>query len=153
MANCRNPARCPDCVDGSNYLPADRRIKHPAKIRREEEKLAARRAWRSSASFKRGKDNNRQGKRAEREVAKSTGGKVIPLSGNLGGNLSGDVILPNGMRVEVKGRADGSGFALLHRWLEQGDKKPDALILRADRQKDLLVVEMEKAKAWGWLAE
>jgi len=53
---------------------------------------------------RRGKRNQRRGKAAERAVAKYLGGRRVPLSGGLGGDLVGDVKLPQGFRVEVKRR-------------------------------------------------
>ena len=64
----------------------------------------------------RGKASRVKGNRAERAVAKAVGGERVPLSGALGGKLSGDVVDALGMRVEVKQRK--SGFGTLYGYLE-----------------------------------
>ncbi len=64
----------------------------------------------------RGKAAKRKGYRAERQVAADLGGERVPLSGALGGQLSGDVVDKLGMTVEVKQRADG--FKALYGYLE-----------------------------------
>jgi hypothetical protein len=78
----------------------------------------------------------RKGTRRELEVAHALGGVRQPLSGALGGDLSGDVRLPNGWRVEVKARRNGS--KTLYAWLS--DK--DVLAVRADRKPWLAVVPL-----------
>jgi hypothetical protein len=64
----------------------------------------------------RGRAAKRKGYRAERKVADALGGERVPLSGSLGGKLSGDVVDKLGNTVEVKQRK--SGFGLLYRCLE-----------------------------------
>uniref|UniRef100_A0A6M3LUK7 Uncharacterized protein n=1 Tax=viral metagenome TaxID=1070528 RepID=A0A6M3LUK7_9ZZZZ len=98
----------------------------------------------------RGKAAKRKGSQAEREAAALLpGGERVPLSGSLGGRLSGDVTFGDGRyRAEVKVRA--RGFKSLYSWLrcvpghgvqtikrtqgvESGrEKAPEWLFCRAD---------------------
>ena len=64
----------------------------------------------------RGRASRRKGYRAERSVAQAVGGERVPLSGALGGKLSGDVVDRLGNTVEVKQRK--TGFGLLYQILE-----------------------------------
>lgn len=82
-----------------------------------------------------------KGNRIEREIV----GKLreigieaekVPLSGAAGGSFGGDIVAPKLGTIEVKCRADGSGFVTLERWL--GDN--DALVLRRDRAEPLMVL-------------
>lgn len=106
----------------------------------------------------RGRASKRKGYRVEKAVAADLGGERVPLSGSLGGRLSGDVTDCIGQQVEVKSRRDG--FALLYRWLcivpntgvedyrhtpavEAGRKQaPDYLVIGADNSPRLVVVPM-----------
>ena len=64
----------------------------------------------------RGRASKRKGYRAEKQVETALGGERVPLSGSLGGKLSGDVVDKLGMTVEVKSRK--AGFKLLYSILE-----------------------------------
>ena len=64
----------------------------------------------------RGKAAKKKGYRTEKAVAAQVGGERVPLSGSLGGKLSGDVVDRLGMTAEVKSRK--AGFKLLYRILE-----------------------------------
>jgi hypothetical protein len=66
----------------------------------------------------------------------------IPLSGAAGGKFTGDLSVPLlgiDRRVEVKVR--GGGFKEIYRWLVDRD----LLVIRADRQKPLVVVPLDLA--------
>lgn len=57
-------------------------------------------------AYKTGRKSVRKGKRGEREFARLFGGKRVPLSGALDG-MPNDVVLPNGLRCEVKTHSTG----------------------------------------------
>ena len=87
------------------------------------------------------KRSKRKGYRAEREIVqlhKTYGVNAVrmPLSGALGGDLSGDVHIEGVGRAEVKARANGQGFKTLEGWLG----KNDLLFLRRDRQAPMVVL-------------
>lgn len=82
----------------------------------------------------------RKGKRREREVARLLNGQRVPLSGSVGGQFGGDVVLFNGWRAEVKSRRDG--FRQIYSWLEGRD----LLLLKADRRPWLVVLPLEHFK-------
>lgn len=66
----------------------------------------------------------------------------VPLSGAAGGSYGGDISVPVlgvDRRIEAKWRA--GGFAQLYAWLSGNY----ALIVKADRQKPLLVIPLETA--------
>lgn len=96
-----------------------------------------------------GAKSQRKGYRIENEIVnalRDAGIRAVrmPLSGSLGGDLAGDVVLdPIGrdrMRCEIKARANGSGFGTIERWLGQND----VLILRRDRQRPIVVLPWER---------
>lgn len=107
----------------------------------------------------RGKASKRKGGQAEREVARIIGGERVPLSGSLGGKLSGDVVDSEGRRYEVKVRANG--FRQMYSWLrlvpghgvntikrtvgvERGRERPPfALLCRADNSPWLVTLLLE----------
>ena len=78
-----------------------------------------------------------KGLRAERAVAHLLGGERVPLSGAAGGQFTGDVVLPTGLRVECKVRA--RGFKQIYGWLEGND----VLAIKADRRPWLAVLPLE----------
>jgi len=80
----------------------------------------------------------RKGVRRERQVAAALGGQRVPLSGAAGGAFRGDIVLPNGWRVEVKARADG--FRQLYTWLGTCEM----LVVQADRRPPLVVLPLER---------
>lgn len=94
-----------------------------------------------------GKAPRRKGNRVERVIlaelrAAGLEAKRVPLSGSVAGYL-GDLTVNLADRelcVEVKARAD---FKTLYGWLEGRD----ALILKADRKKPLLVLTLSSALA------
>ena len=59
----------------------------------------------------------------------------IPLSGAVK-EYPGDVLCAGNIRLEIKARANGEGFAVLERWL--GDN--DALVLRRDRKTPIVAM-------------
>jgi hypothetical protein len=83
----------------------------------------------------------RKGTRFERAVARALGGARVPLSGAAGGSWSGDVILPNGWRVECKRRAEG--WRQLYAWLANAD----VVVVQADRQPALAVLPLARLAA------
>ncbi len=94
-----------------------------------------------------GKASRDKGNRAERALVRYLQGRGraaerIPLSGAAGGSFAGDVSVPvmgDDWRVEVKVRAHG--FAQLYGWL--GDNQ--ALVIRADRRRPLVVLPLDTA--------
>jgi Holliday junction resolvase len=63
----------------------------------------------------------------------------VPLSGSCGGSFSGDLIVKSGdltLRVEVKSRKGGAGFAQLEKWLGAND----LLVLKRDRQAPMALI-------------
>lgn len=89
-----------------------------------------------------GKMSKRKGYTGEHEFAELTGGSRVPLSGALGGELSNDVVLPNGMKVEVKRRKEME--KTLYSWLLDEREKPDAVAFRADRMPWIVALRLEK---------
>tara|TARA_R100001443_G_scaffold9437_1_gene19055 strand:- start:365 stop:736 length:372 start_codon:yes stop_codon:yes gene_type:complete len=104
--------------------------------------------------------NKRRGYEVEREVVKLWEGLGVPVkrvlaSGafkHFGKDLAGDVKL-NGLRVEVKRRKNGTGFASLYNWFKQDDA--DILVVRADKMPRLYVIPevlmVKFAKDMGWV--
>ena len=122
-------------MEGSNYIPIDKAIKHPARLQREREKREAQRVWKQSAGFRRGKQANKAGARLEKEVARATGGERVPYSGRYGGH---DVTIP-GLAVECKYRE--GGFKFLYHTLRPGKAgAPDVLVVQGSRHEPPLVV-------------
>lgn len=79
--------------------------------------------------------NKRKGRRVEREICKALervgiDAKLQPLSGQLGGSWSGDLMIEREWKAEVKARANGEGFAVLEGWL--GNNR--FLFLKRDRR-------------------
>jgi hypothetical protein len=79
-----------------------------------------------------GRASKQKGYRREREVVLALGdagldAKRMPLSGALGGDLRGDVMV-EGTRLEIKGRKEPP--KVLEGWLDDND----ALVLIADRR-------------------
>lgn len=148
--NCANAeARCWSCIwpeDGlrpSEYLPRDPKIEHPLTIQLKKDRAKERKQQKQSDASKRGKANRRKGATRERQLAKLLNGTRQPLSGALRGALSNDVVLPDGLNIEVKSRAQG--FKELYRWVLDEVERPDAVALKADNQPWLIVQTLE---AW-----
>lgn len=89
-----------------------------------------------------GKKSKVKGYTGENEFAHLTNGKRVPLSGALGGELSNDVILPNGLKVEVKRRKEME--KTLYSWLLDEREKPDAVAFRADRMPWVVCMTLDK---------
>lgn len=84
----------------------------------------------------------RRGSRIEREVValhREAGleAERTPLSGALGGDIVGDVLIARRLRAEVKARAKGDGFRTLERWLGAND----LLFLRRNGCAPLVVMD------------
>jgi hypothetical protein len=105
----------------------------------------------------RGRASKRKGYRGEKKWAQFIGGERVPLSGALGGELSGDVRQPElGITYEVK--SPKGGFDRAFGWLEiepghgvenvkhskaveDGRKRaPDALVVLVDNSPPLVVM-------------
>lgn len=102
-----------------------------------------------------GKKSRDKGYRIERElvqrhIAAGIPAERVPLSGGAGGSYTGDIIIGEKLRAEVKARANGEGFATLEKWL--GDN--DLLILRRDRSEPMVLMQWETYAAIisAWLA-
>lgn len=128
-------------MNGSEYLPLDKRIVFPAVAERARERAQAKREHRASESYRTGRRSNQKGKRREREVTKLLGGERVPLSGALDGHPN-DVILPNGWRTEVKARQ--SGLAFLYSWVETAD----VVAFREPDQPWLFGMTLQRFKLW-----
>ena len=94
-----------------------------------------------------GKSQRDKGYRVENEARKKLEAHGldayrVPLSG--GASIKGDVVIRKGdplpadeWTLEIKARANG--FKQIYKWLEDAD----ALVLKADRQKELVVLDMD----------
>jgi hypothetical protein len=89
-----------------------------------------------------GKSQRDKGARGEREFAKLTNGKRVPLSGAVEG-YSNDVIAYD-LQWEVKRRK--TGFKTLYEWIEDEREKPDAVALRTDNKQWLVCMTLDKFK-------
>ena len=73
----------------------------------------------------------------------------MPLSGALGGDLSGDLHIEKTFKAEVKARRDGEGFKTLEKWM--GDN--DILFLRRNNKKPMVAMSwdsyVEMVAAWA----
>ena len=150
-ADCRNgPARCleciwpPEAIAPTQYLPRHAAHPHPVVQAAKNARRRARQTAKRTDAARRGRANRRKGHRVERDFAKLSGGTRVPLSGALRGSLTNDVALPDGLRVEVKARKDGAGFKQILTWLLDPVEKPDALVLKADNQPYLVVMEYSR---------
>lgn len=90
-----------------------------------------------------GKSQRDKGARGEREFAKLTGGKRVPLSGAMEG-YSNDVIAYD-LQFEVKRRK--GGFKTLYDWIEDEREKPDGLAIRTDGKQWLVCMTLERFDA------
>lgn len=84
-----------------------------------------------------------KGTRAENEVVRKFNeagidAKRQPMSGMLAG-FKGDVVLPNGDRIEVKNRESIAEY--LWTWLAQGDAK--YLVLRKNHKEPLVLLTLD----------
>ena len=87
-----------------------------------------------------GRMSQRKGYRIENEIRLlhvdlGIPAQRMPLSGALGGDMSGDLRIGT-LRAEVKARANGAGFRTLEKWLAGND----LLFLRRNRQPPLVVM-------------
>ena len=145
---CRNAeAQCLGCtwpeeaLAPTAYLPVDRAHDHPVIAAEKAARRVARQAAKRTEASRRGRASRQKGARTERAFAKLAGGERVPLSGALRGSLTNDVALPDGLRVEVKARANGAGFKQIMNWLFDEVEKPDALVLKADGKPWIIVQE------------
>ena len=152
FAQCRNaPAQCWTCawpeeaLRPTQYLPRDPKVEHPLTTQLKQAVAARRKAAKRSTAAQQGRANRRKGVARERELAKALGGTRQPLSGALRGNLSNDVVLPDGLNIEVKSRAQG--FRTIYGWVLDEVEKPDAVALKANNQPWLIVQTLENWQA------
>lgn len=87
--------------------------------------------------------SKQKGTRAENEVVRKFNeagidAKRQPMSGMLAG-FKGDVVLPNGDRIEVKNRESIAEY--LWTWLAQGDAK--YLVLRKNHKEPLVLLTLD----------
>src|SRR5258708_31262434 len=102
-----------------------------------------------------GKAQRDKGARIERALIKLLQDKGfaaerVPLSGAMRGRFGSDISMPllgKDLRIEVKCR--GNGFNRLYHWLAGSD----ALIVRADRNKPLLIMPLATAAEYALLLE
>jgi len=85
-----------------------------------------------------------KGLRVEREIVNAcleVGIKAerVPLSGAAGGSYTGDLMLCDKFRCEVKARREGAGFRLLYQWKSLND----ILIVKQDRSVPLFVMDLD----------
>ena len=91
-----------------------------------------------------GKPSRDKGLRVEREIVNAcheVGIKAerVPLSGAAGGSYTGDLMLCDKFRCEVKARREGAGFRLLYQWKSLND----ILIVKQDRSVPLFVMDLD----------
>jgi len=91
-----------------------------------------------------GKPSRDKGNRVEREIVNACldaniQAERVPLSGAAGGSYTGDMILCDKFRCEIKARKDGSGFRLLYKW-KAGN---DILIVKQDRSSPLFIMDLD----------
>lgn len=94
-----------------------------------------------------GKRSRDKGARFEREVVhilqdSGRAGERVPLSGAAGGSYKNDVtgpVLGEDWRLECKARS--RDFTRIYDWLEGAD----ALVIKADRKRPLVVLDLRKA--------
>ena len=91
-----------------------------------------------------GKSQRDKGARVERELVNDLKGRGIvaervSLSGGAGGSYTGDIIIDKSVKVEVKARKNGEGFAVIEQWL--GDN--DLLFLKRNNRPPMVVMEWE----------
>lgn len=91
----------------------------------------------SSASKNKGSRVEREIRDAHLEVGIPA--KKMPLSGALGGEYAGDLLIAGKLRAEVKARKSGSGFAMIQKWLGSND----LLFLRENNDSPKVVMPME----------
>ncbi|MCL8207231.1 MAG: hypothetical protein K6V97_04035 [Actinomycetia bacterium] len=151
--NCRNAgAWCTACVwpeeamAPSYYVPRDSKTKIPAIEARKNARRRARRAARQSVAAQRGARAKDKGTKGEREFARLVRGQRVPYSGSLGGSLSNDVVLPDGLQAEVKRRGPDA-FKELYRWVLDEREQPDLVAIRADGRPWLIVQTLEHWQA------
>jgi hypothetical protein len=147
--NCKNylmgRGNCWYCTDYSQYSPEDRRILCKRQKRRRTERKMEKRNNQYSQASKRGKRSKKKGYGGEREVVnllQKYGIKAerVPLSGALKTKeLSCDVALDNGKRIEVKRRK--SGMKTIQKWLSE-DKYSNYVFFREDGDTDGWIVIM-----------
>jgi len=88
------------------------------------------------------KNRRNKGNRVEREiVAKLNDAGIpaerVPLSGAAGGSFTGDIVISDSLRVEVKARKDGAGFKTLEEWKGIND----LLVLKRNHCDPMVVVD------------
>lgn len=91
-----------------------------------------------------GKPSRDKGNRVERSIVNACldaniQAERVPLSGASGGSYTGDMILCDKFRCEIKARKDGSGFKLLYKW-KAGN---DILIVKQDRSSPLFIMDLD----------
>ena len=91
-----------------------------------------------------GKPSRDKGLRVEREIVNAcleVGIKAerVPLSGAAGGSFTGDIMLCDKFRCEVKARKDGAGFRTLYKWKGLND----ILIVKQDRAAPLFIMDLD----------
>jgi hypothetical protein len=102
-----------------------------------------------------GKASRQKGDRFERLIvalAQEQGfaAERIPLSGSAGGKFCGDVSIPLlGIDRRAEAKIIGNGFKRIYDWLDGRD----FLIVRADRQRPVVVIPLELALTIAKAAE
>lgn len=145
--NCRSYQKgsCWYCNDWRLYNPIDLKIKTPRQKRIKEERQIRKDILKRSEASKRGKRSKKKGYAGEAEVTKllnSRGidAKRVPLSGSLKSDeLSCDIVLGNGKRIEVKRRK--SGLTTIRKWLNE-DPNSSYVFFREDGDKNDWLVTM-----------
>jgi len=94
-----------------------------------------------------------KGSRIEREIRDKllelgVPAKKMPLSGLLGGEYAGDLLVANKFRAEVKARKNGTGFTVINNWL--GDNS--FLFVKENNVSPKIIMQwdvyIELLKAW-----
>ena len=85
-----------------------------------------------------------KGSRRERSIVElfesyGVDAQRVPLSGAAGGLFSGDIVINEEYKMEVKSRKDGKGFTCIKKW----KGKNDMLVVWEDYDKPLAVLDAE----------
>ena len=85
-----------------------------------------------------------KGSRRERSIVELFVGygidaQRVPLSGAAGGLFSGDIVINEELKAEVKSRKDGKGFACIEKWKGEND----ILFVWKDYGKPMAVIDAE----------
>lgn len=145
--NCKSFMRgdCWYCENYALYWPEDKRILCQRQVRERKERRVKRSMKKQTTASMIGRRSKKKGYEGEREVVNllqryGIKAERVPLSGALKTKeLSCDVALDNGKRIEVKRRK--SGMKTIQKWLSE-DKYSNYVFFREDGDTDGWIVIM-----------